>query len=352
MLTNMATSFLSPPEWRLAVVIFALLVVGCQRREEPSELSLPTFPQGSIELRVAYAVNPRLPRMTPAQLQILLQATRDTAREHFGLELRFSPTDEIPIEALFQKIPRKNERDVRKQIYDFKSGRGDPGRLARDFGQGFRQMGEPLAGMIEYVKPHVEIKEANYEALGAALAELQLQRIESWRTIRALDGGPIIDDSPYNEYMMWLALGYGEVPYELVLTNQILASVEHVYPSVHSAIRGGYSNGITTYSKSSRFGTFSIWSTFAFTAEDKWARQMRGGENYTFEEAAQLAGIGATHEIGHQLFHFMHPYGNDACVMNPVSLFAYRAWAEELSAEDCPIGSNPEMKPGAGKFHY
>ena len=45
---------------------------------------------------------------------------------------------------------------------------------------------------------------------------------------------------------------------------------------------------------------------------------MRDGENCNAEEAARLAGISAAHEIGRQLFHFLHPFGQSACLMNPV----------------------------------
>jgi hypothetical protein len=79
---------------------------------------------------------------------------------------------------------------------------------------------------------------------------------------------------------------------------------------------------------------------------------MRGVETFTPEEAARLAGVGAAHELGHQLFHFLHPYDNPACVMNPVPMFAYRAWVEKLSPQDCPLGSSPPMQPGAFKFVY
>jgi hypothetical protein len=304
---------------------------------------------------VVYVVNSRLPRMNEAQLQTLLAVTSRTVHEHFGVDLHFAPVQELSIESLFKRISASRRRAALEQIYDFKTGKGDPERLAQAFGKAFRESesGEPLADLIAYTRPHTgELKENTYEALGAALSRLQINRIERWKSIKALDGGPAIDAMPYNEFTMWLALGYADVPFELVLTNQPIASVEYVFPAVHAAIRGGYTNGITTYSKSARFLTMSVWSTFAFTADDDWVTQMREGERYSADEAASLAGIGAAHEIGHQLFHFMHPFGQNACVMNPVPMFAYRAWAGKLSPMDCPLGSSAAMQPGAYKFLY
>lgn len=314
---------------------------------------LPRLPNGPIEMRVAHVVNPRLPRMTAKQLQILLNAAAATVRDHFGVELRFAPVVETPVAELFGKIPAKRRSDAYKDIYDFKSGKGDPAQLGQDFARGFRSSGENLQDMIAYLRPHSGVLKAQtFEALGAAAANLQLERIKRWKNVRALDGKPAIDDAPYNEFLMWMALGYAEVPYELLLTNQIIASIERTFPAVHAAIRGGYSNGLTTYSAHSRYQTFSVWSTYAFDGNEEGLVRLREGEAYNEEEAARLAGIGAAHEIGHQLFHFLHPFGNSACVMNPVSSFTYRAWAAALSPKHCPIGSSPAMKPGAYKFRY
>lgn len=338
----------------LLFVTVLIYLSGCTTvQTELRAVPLPHLPDGPVELRVVHVINPRLPHMSAEQIQILLQATAKTSRDHFGTELVFGKPTEISIAELFATIPVTKRLQALQDSYDFKSGVGDAARLAGEFGRRLREEGAPLAAMIDYARPYMgALPENSYEAFGAALAKLQLQRIGNWQAIPALDGGPAIDDSPYNEYNLWNVLGYGDLPFELVITNQIIASVEELDPSVHTSIRGGYNNGLTTNSRLSRFGTYSVWSTFAFTTDDPWVRTLRGGETFSADEAARLAGIGATHELGHQLFHFAHPYDNPACVMNPVPMFSYRAWAEKLSPKDCPIGSSPEMVPGAIKFLY
>ncbi len=335
------------------VLAFAILMVCELSFAKPRVVPLPYLPQAQIEMRVAYLVNGRLPRMNSDQLVVLLDATRDAVKEHFGVDLHFAPVVEIPIETVFKKITSKNRSIALKDTYDFKRGHGNPTRLAKAFADGFKSSGEPFADILQFSRPYIgDLKENNFKELGAALSKLQLERLEHWRKMTALDGGPAIDATPYNEFPMWLALGGVDLPFELVLTNQIIAGVEYVYPAAHAAVRGGYSNGITSYSKSSRFKTVSIWSTFAFTADDAWVTQMRDGEIYSPMDAAQLAGTSAAHEIGHQLFHFLHPFGQSACLMNPVPMFGYRAWAKKLSPKDCMIGSSPAMMPGAYKFQY
>jgi len=325
---------------------------GCTAAARAATVPLPQLGAGPVEMRVAYAINPRLPRMDAAQLATLLDAMRDAVREHFGVELRFAPVKEVPLAALFATIPARRSAQALKESYDFKSGRADRAALDRAFAQGFRDSRESLAEMIAFAQPHTGPVAADFDDLGRKVAALQLARVQQWAQRKALDGGPAIDGQPFNEFPMWLALGFGELPYELVLTNQLIAGVEYTFPAVHTAIRGGYSNGITSYGRQSRFGTFSVWSTYAFTAGDDQIVALRGGERYTPQEAARLAGISGAHEIGHQLFHFTHPFGQPACLMSPVPMFGYRAWAEKLSAKDCPIGSSPAMTPGAYRFDY
>jgi ribosome modulation factor len=337
---------------RLIALTLVVWLSGCQGARPPSMVPLPRIEAGTVQMRVAYLVNDRLPRMDPAQLAALLEAARAAAREHLGVQIHFSEPVEVPIERAFAGIPSARRDSARRDIFDFKSGRGDSARLARAFARGFQAGGEPLQDMVRFAQaavPEMTVP-GSLDAFGAAMADLQLRRLARWKSMLALDGRPAIDAQDFNEFSMWLALGHADLPFELVLTNQLIASVEYGWPAVHAAVRGGYTNGITTYSRDSRHGTVSVWSTYAFTGNDAALLAWREGESYDAMEAARLAGLAATHEIGHQLFHFLHPFGKPACLMSPVPMFAYRAWAQRLSARDCPVGSDPALRPGAYKF--
>nr|WP_295772156.1 hypothetical protein [Rhodoferax sp.] len=329
-------------------------LLACRSNDTLQMLPLPSLPTGAIELRVAYVVNDRLPRMSSVQLAGLLASMGATARAHFGVELRFSEITELPIEQVFKGIPSAKRAEAFRDIFDFKSGGGGLARLKTVFAKQFAAQSEPLADRIAFAQPYAPAlrSTASMDEFASAIADLQLQRLGQWRDLKAGDGGTVIDGNPYNEFTLWLALGYSDLPYELVLTNQVIASMEFNYPSVHSAIRGGYTNGITTHNKQSRYGTMSVWSTFAFTDNSEYWVKMRNGERYESIEAAQLAGAAATHEIGHQLWHLAHPFARPACVMSPVPMFAYREWRDKLSAPDCRLGSDPSMTPGAFKFQY
>ena len=136
-------------------------------------------------------------------------------------------------------------------------------------------------------------------------------------------------------------------PADVILTNQVLASAEYSMNSVHSAIRGGISNGVTTANPSALFKATAIVSTYPMIGSDPGTRKLRGGEAYSDEEAARFAGLVLVHEIGHQLFHYDHPYAVKACVMDPTRLLYFREWENGLSASECRKAKAKAMIKGA-----
>ena len=329
--------------------VAAIGLAGCSK---PSPyLPVPTLPKGPVEMRVAYAVNPRLLRFTPAQLAALLLATNKTAQQHFGIELNFLPVTEIPIAQVFETIPPASRAKARDDIFDFKSGKGDTRAFEFATGKALRESGETFEGVVNFARAALpDAPMSNFDEVGVAAAQLHLARLKRWQAVPALDGKSAIDDAIYNEYAYWDVCGHGDLPFELVLTNQIIASAEMSSTSIHTAIRGGYTSGVTVESRASRYRTTAIWSTFAFSSDDPWTVEMRRGERYTPDDAAMLAGLGATHELGHQLFHYGHPYLHPECVMAPTQMLAFRAGAARLDAQACIRAADPAMRPGTVKF--
>ncbi len=345
---------------KILTFVFALLLISqASAQNAPvtayplATLPLPQLNAQTIELRVAHVINPRLPRMSDAQIALMLDAMARATSEHLGIEVRFVQPVEIPIAQVFAGIPPKFTQFANSQQHKFRSLFARKSTLARAYAEGFAQGGEPLEEMAMFAqRKGLRFDKSSFAAFGKDAANYQLARMHDWQKFVASDGKSVIDDQAFHEYTLWNHIGYGNLPFELVITNQIIASVEYSQPSIHTAIRGGYTNGFTSFSTKSRLGSFAAWSTFALTSNDtEWLR-LREGESYTAEEAAQLAGTAAVHELGHLLLHLMHPFGQKGCIMDPVPMFAYRAWAAQLSAKDCPLSSSAAMKPGAYRFTY
>lgn len=250
---------------------------------------------------------------------------------------------------MFSLIPPSVLEARRSSIYDFKSGRGDRHKIAESILTTLTQRGTTLEDALAFARPYLPAGSSpgDMREFCDLLADVMLERLDHWRKIRASDGAPVLDAAPYNEWIYWDTLGYGNLQYDLVITNQFIASAEYNGVDVHSALRGGVSVGTTTYSRNSKYGSYVVWSTFPFTDDSDITLQMRGGERYSDTEAAELAGAYLAHEIGHLLFHFGHPFGQKACVMNPVSMLRFREWFRQIDGGSCQIGSRPEMTAGA-----
>jgi hypothetical protein len=336
-------------------LVIVILLSGC-RQFGGDWQKAPTFPvkQGStVKIRVVNATNSRLQRMSPSQLHIMLASAQETVKKNFGVNIEFTDISETGIEQVFAIIPPPLRELRKSSIYDFKAGTGDKQKLIKGINTTLTERGTKLEGGLAYVKPFLPKAEAkDLMSFSELLSNVMLERLESWRGLKATDGAPVLDETPFNEIAYWDILGYGKLPYELVITNQLFASAEYVGVDIHTAIRGGVTVGLTTYSRESKFGTYIVFSTFPFLDNSDITQFLRGREIYSAEEAAELSGAYLAHEIGHMLFQFGHPFGQNSCVMNPASLLRFREWFHQLDNSDCQIGSRIEMTPGAIPEYY
>ena len=264
----------------------------------------------------------------------------------------FAPTTTLAIGPVFSAIPYAVRREYASLLFDFNKEQSSVQRLIRGTIQSLRAYGDDTAQAREFAKPHLlaPLTDSSIENFARALVDTQLSRLTRWRSTLGPAGRPLLDDSPFSEFVYWTALGMTELPYEVIITNQLMASAEYAENSVHSALRGGLSNGLTTGSIHAQHGTVSILSLYPFIATDPATMALRDG---AFTNQAEMVGAAAallTHEIGHQLLHLGHPFGNSACIMSPVQLLHFKAWMRGFAPARCAVGSAPAMRPGAHQF--
>jgi hypothetical protein len=102
----------------------------------------------------------------------------------------------------------------------------------------------------------------------------------------------------------------------------------------------------TDYDPTSKYGS-SVWLSLApLLLDDPQLQELRSGKDYSREEALAYAGALLAHEIGHMALLLGHPWSNRACIMRPAELLDFATWVKSHRANDCPIGSHPQMKPG------
>ncbi len=332
--------------------IFCFLLAvfsGCDQ-PKTGKVPVPVLPD-NIELCVVHIVNPRLPRMTGKQVEQLLSTARSGVKEHFGREITFGQPSEMSIQEFFRldRLSPDRKKKIADNIYDFKGGTGNRQLMIKNFANEMKQDKLNLKDAIGFAAPYFQVTLTghNYQAFADALVQTQLKRLNRWKEIRLPDGDGLIDSSPFNEILYWEELTQAGFPADVILTNQLLASAEYVANSIHSAIRGGVTNGVTTANPDTPYKASAIVSTYPIVGDDADVRELRGNETYTQEEAARFAGLVLTHEIGHQLFHYDHPYAVEACVMDPPRLLHFREWRRGLSATECWRAKPIAMTRGA-----
>jgi len=308
----------------------ALGGAACAHRAAP-------LPGETITLRVAYVVNPGLPRMTAGQLGAMLATARKGVAENFGVNVEFTERGELSLGALFDRVTPSQRSDWTSLSYDFKGGTGDRTRLVRGYAAALRSDGSSLDDLIAYAQPYLlaPVPERTYQGLAEAVTATLVARLDRLGSEKLPGGSDLIDGSRDNEVLYWAFIGKLSFPYDVVVTNQLIASAEYIGSSIHTAIRGGITNGITTGNPSAPRGATAIVSVYPLIGEDAVTRSLRGDESYSEADAAEFAGLLLVHEIGHQLFDFGHPYGKSACVMNPPELLRFREWAGRLSPRGC-----------------
>jgi hypothetical protein len=338
-------------------IALVILLLGC-KGEVNTEWQQSTVaavkPGSTVQIRVVQAINGRLPRMSREQMNIVLASAQLTVWKHFGVYVEFTEAPEIGIDRLFALIPPPVKEARLQSIYDFKSGTGDKQKLAEGINTTLTQRGTKLQDALAFAAPYLpaDAHPKDMASFSDLLAKVMLERLDQWRHINAADGAPVLDTSPYNEWVYWDTLGYGNLPYDLVITNQFIASAEYYGVDIHSAIRGGVTVGTTAYNRTGKYGSYIFWSTFPFSDNSETSKRLRGDEEYSEVDAAELSGAYLAHEIGHLLMRLGHPFGQKACVMNPVSMLRFREWFNQINGENCQIGSRPEMSAGAIPIYF
>ena len=88
----------------IAAAAFAWLVFG-PGRKSVVVITAPDLSQQPLRLRVAHAVNPRLPRLPAQDIDSILRQAQADAERYWGVRVAFAPAVEVAVADLFAGIP-------------------------------------------------------------------------------------------------------------------------------------------------------------------------------------------------------------------------------------------------------
>lgn len=344
----------------LASLAFAVAIgfQSTQSSAEQSFVALPKIENNVVAPRVIYIENPRFPKVELQDLWKVLQSAADLIQGHFGVTVKMpSDIQILNIDDVFVDVIKKKRANFGGRIGDFRNGKVDWEKIKGFLVEQIKKEKDPLSEQIAFARPYLlrPLDEETLDGFSNAVIETFKIRLAHWTVAKLEDGHPVIGevpgrpDLPHNEYAYWALMTKLGIDAEIILTNQLVASVEYIPVPVHTSIRGGITGGSTEYNPSSRLGS-SVWvSLFPYLSNDNRIIELRKGDTYSRQEAFFYAGAMLAHEMGHQLFQLGHPWSNPACFMRPAEALDFASWVDGLDATACQIGSSPAMTPGTMK---
>lgn len=319
-------------------------------------IALPNITQQPIKLRVASVVNSRFKQLSAEQIDKILKRSQQLVKQHFKLDVVFSDVDELAIKDVFSRVNPRIIKQRRNEIVDigFIDGQAREKMQEAVFKTLASYQGNQK-NVVDFAQPYLlqpEIQQKNFIDLSYALVDTLIARLNYWKTQTAADGGPVLDSNDYHQWVWWDSLGYDELPYDIVITNQLVASAEYYGMDVHSSIRGGITAGTTTYNKHTQFNAYVYIMVYPMLNDSDLLAVLRQDSAYENAQIINYSAALLTHELGHLLLHLGHPFGNKHCIMSPTVMLNYRDWYDNLDAAQCELGSSRDMSPGAAKLEY
>jgi hypothetical protein len=300
-------------------------------------------------------VNPRFPALSQKQQAEVLAKTRALVKQNFHLDVEFGHPVELKIKDFFALRNKSIDANLEKRIVDTNAlSAADRDAMRMSIYKTLSQYKDKNNNIADYARPYLTqpFVGDDLHQLSDALVDTLLARLNYWRTQNAGDGAPVLDGSRYNQWVWWDSIGYGHVPFDVVITNQLVASAETYDMDVHSSLRGGISAGTTSFNNQGKFKAYSFVTSFPMLNDSPVLSQLRGDEHYSEAQISDYIAAVLAHELGHLLLHLGHPFGSESCLMSPAPLLRFRAWYDHFNPALCSLGSQAQMTPGAATLVY
>ncbi len=338
------------------LAFLAVLLTACTTKPNNTQyVPLPKL-EPPIKLTVTQVTNPRFKSLTKQQILHSLAKAQKTIYQHFAIQVEFELLPQQSIKSLFKNISKQIKTVKQTQNINFKDGisQAEFNNIKQSIKTLLMNRPTSLEVLYQYAKPYLinKIQVLSYDTLSKELTNTLASNIMLWRDKKAKDGLPVIDNMPYNEWIWWDAMGYGNLATDLIITNQLVASVENYEMDIHTALRGGINNGTTTFSQTSQFKSYAFVSTYPIINNAPHLQKLRNEKRVSQQDISTYLSLIITHEVGHLLFHYGHPYGKKECIMSPMPLINYKNWLADINIKKCQKGDNKSMQKGSVKLYY
>lgn len=311
----------------------AFLMLLCCAGLWPACSLLDSFKSSEPEVRLLqsiYVQNPRLKGIPLAEYRRMLGIMEDAFLREWDIHIQFLDRGRMPIDAYFNTYfePTAGDTPYKESFYDVE--KNDPMELAAAFKDVWREM--TLDDLIRSIHGYTGCgpleQSKTKEELAEGVARCHVSKYKELRAITLEDGQPLLTGAPYEQFLNWEWMSRNQKDYDIVVTNQLIASIETYSPAIHSSLRGGVSTGVT-YKSRTQYDGMVVMSTFPLLSDLRYFYRERRFAGET-PEARDIAGWYQTHELGHLLLQYDHPIGHPGCSMNFAIGFDYRTWYDDV----------------------
>jgi len=296
----------------IALTIPLFSVAACQApsslEPNPEFVPLPTLGSGEeIVLRYAFIENPDVPTFTLEEWQIVLDTASEAVDEHFGLNVQFAGGESIDLEETFSRLDVLMTEEQKGQIAPMNTAEIDWHRMVEAIEETLPETNLELIAALNYLERYAGRDLGPIRGNTISERRRSLAVLASLQLAEALDnmahnleweltGDPQrVSEFGYNEWVYWDALPSLGMPYEVLLTNQAVVSVEYAPYPLHIITRAGVTAGTTSGNPTARFGTSSWVTSFPFIDLSPNFGDLRGA-SYWREDSARYAGLLLAHE--------------------------------------------------------
>ncbi|MBI2059420.1 MAG: hypothetical protein HYT87_06570 [Nitrospirae bacterium] len=281
-------------------------------------------------LQTVFVTNPEIPGISISDYRKMLVIMEEAFKKEWDYHIRFVDRGRLPIDAYFHTYyDPVAEQNPYKSNY-FNAEEDDPADLGKAFVEIWKD--EPIEEIKRSIGSYTgcgPLQSApTKEELADQLARCHVSKYRELREVKLDNGKPLLTGAPYEQFLNWEWLARNQKEYDIVVTNQLVASIETYSPALHSSLRGGVSTGVTYRSKTELDGMV-IMSSFPLLSDLKYflrERKFSGNDPRALEMTAWYQ----THELGHLIFHYDHPDGHTGCSMNFAIGFDYLTWFDQL----------------------
>ena len=286
----------------------------------------------NIHIRVGVIQNPKLTLIEETQINQILKELAEGVDRRFNKKIVFSNIKKEGLQSFFNRYQPKIDNLNGLKRYMFNPKKDDKNTF-------YNQMVEEMnQKSTKKIKKILNGQGYSLNKFGNERSEIIknivnefIKKFNAISQITFKSGQRLLDEeNMYNEFLVWNGIGEIQTDYDLIITNQIIVSLESYYPSVQIALNGGINSGLSIRSRTPLNGVV-ILSTFPFMSNEPYFKQVRGYQADKIKSAKYIAWTGVK-QFGRILTfrsnHYNHPPG---CVMSPVQGLNFKKWYDKVS---------------------